>query len=387
MTTGSTGYPITDANSYNVRTWNGVNGKYEVVNGRRRIKFNAYTMSATSHFASPTYYDYKINPSGWKEQFWPSASLGSLGWSLNDTVKAQAKLVSKLKTTTLNLGKNVAEGRQFITMVRKTLFTVAKAVASLKKVSAEELDPIRILMDAHRDKGGRLNYEIIAMLKRHRFSATDVAGKWLELQYGWLPLLSDVHAAAALFEAQMESERISVVKSSSSRTVHFNASTSPSNYSVYGLVNFITKIKYEFAEDEAISLQRKLGLEDPASIIWEVVPYSFVVDWFMPIGSYLESLHVLPKLKGRWCMTKVLSWNAHKPQQIRFDPTLKYDLTKFALQHTSIDVSRTVGTGFLFQNIAPPDIKPLSEVFSPMHIYNAVALATQLISSGTSSRR
>lgn len=35
---------------------------------------------------------------------------------------------------------------------------------------------------------------------------------------------------------------------------------------------------------------RLLGLDDPATIAWNAVPFSFVVDWFINIGSIIESL-------------------------------------------------------------------------------------------------
>lgn len=33
-----------------------------------------------------------------------------------------------------------------------------------------------------------------------------------------------------------------------------------------------------------------LGLINPLEIIWELVPYSFVVDWFLPVGNWLSSM-------------------------------------------------------------------------------------------------
>jgi hypothetical protein len=33
-----------------------------------------------------------------------------------------------------------------------------------------------------------------------------------------------------------------------------------------------------------------VGISNPLLLAWELVPYSFVVDWFLPIGNYLESL-------------------------------------------------------------------------------------------------
>jgi hypothetical protein len=32
------------------------------------------------------------------------------------------------------------------------------------------------------------------------------------------------------------------------------------------------------------------GFTNPVSLAWELLPFSFVVDWFLPIGPYLESL-------------------------------------------------------------------------------------------------
>jgi hypothetical protein len=33
-----------------------------------------------------------------------------------------------------------------------------------------------------------------------------------------------------------------------------------------------------------------LGLINPAEIVWELLPYSFVVDWFVPVSAWLSAL-------------------------------------------------------------------------------------------------
>lgn len=33
----------------------------------------------------------------------------------------------------------------------------------------------------------------------------------------------------------------------------------------------------------------QLGLINPATVAWEVVPFSFLVDWFLPVSRFLES--------------------------------------------------------------------------------------------------
>ncbi len=35
-------------------------------------------------------------------------------------------------------------------------------------------------------------------------------------------------------------------------------------------------------------LASRLGLTNPAAVAWELVPYSFVVDWFVNVGDYLN---------------------------------------------------------------------------------------------------
>lgn len=37
-------------------------------------------------------------------------------------------------------------------------------------------------------------------------------------------------------------------------------------------------------------LPGRFGLLNPLEVIWELVPFSFVADWFLPIGDYLSAL-------------------------------------------------------------------------------------------------
>jgi hypothetical protein len=39
----------------------------------------------------------------------------------------------------------------------------------------------------------------------------------------------------------------------------------------------------------AIAQASELGLTNPAILAWELIPFSFVADWFIPIGSWLEA--------------------------------------------------------------------------------------------------
>jgi hypothetical protein len=40
---------------------------------------------------------------------------------------------------------------------------------------------------------------------------------------------------------------------------------------------------------DALDFLNKLGLDNPAFIAWNLMPLSFVVDWILPVGKWLES--------------------------------------------------------------------------------------------------
>jgi len=47
------------------------------------------------------------------------------------------------------------------------------------------------------------------------------------------------------------------------------------------------------------SLAAALGLNNPTAIVWEAIPYSFVVDWFFRLDDWIDQLAISP-FKGTW---------------------------------------------------------------------------------------
>jgi len=50
-----------------------------------------------------------------------------------------------------------------------------------------------------------------------------------------------------------------------------------------------TKVWYS-VEPSYLSNLSQMGLLNPAEVAWELTPWSFVVDWFVPVGNVLEAL-------------------------------------------------------------------------------------------------
>lgn len=49
-----------------------------------------------------------------------------------------------------------------------------------------------------------------------------------------------------------------------------------------------------------------LGLNNPIAIVWEAIPYSFVIDWFFKVGKLLDTLSIQP-FGGEWSLRNTTS--------------------------------------------------------------------------------
>lgn len=124
------------------------------------------------------------------------------------------------------------------------------------------------------------------------------ANSWLELQYGWKPLLSDVYSHAEALAEQMvargnELRYVSAKRSGKiSKTFDQNEGLGET-WSMYRQVRIETYcmmgVWYRL-KDGVLNPINTFGLNNPLTVAWELVPFSFVVDWFLPIGNALEQL-------------------------------------------------------------------------------------------------
>jgi hypothetical protein len=145
---------------------------------------------------------------------------------------------------------------------------------------------------------GRQTARMIAALRKARryitgFGSKRMANEWLEFTYGWKPLASDIFGIADE-SVRYTLNRIKHVRARKSEalpggkgTIGFSDIAGiPCEYVVNGKMSTTIDIRYECP---AFDLARWSSL-NPASIAWELMPYSFVVDWFVDVGGYLRNL-------------------------------------------------------------------------------------------------
>lgn len=252
-----------------------------------------------NEFGSSSDIDYVLNPSqyGYNTVF----NEGTKGVSSNTgrtasqseldavTRRANAKLLVKLKNQKVNLGNALGERKQIIGMVASTATRIAECISALKKGNfARAAEHLGV---ASRARGlSRFN------AARRRNIETSVASGWLELQYGWKPLLSDIYGACEHAANSANNVIINKASASAKQTIDLSSTVKVTSNGVTtwtttkGQIDITARYGVTYTTSiPAFRTAAQLGLLNPYSVAWELLPYSFVIDWFIPIGEYINS--------------------------------------------------------------------------------------------------
>jgi hypothetical protein len=139
-----------------------------------------------------------------------------------------------------------------------------------------------------------------------RLLATDISGRFLEMRYAWAPAINDVYEASKAFEALSNGPRQVTFKVTRRKT---QSGTYNTNYCKVNQVLAVQRT-YTYEMYEELAAFRQMGLGNPLTILWERLPWSFVIDWFIPIGTYLSLIGQVPFMKGRWMRTSSMRWQS-----------------------------------------------------------------------------
>lgn len=118
------------------------------------------------------------------------------------------------------------------------------------------------------------------------------ADLWLEWHFGWSPMLSDIHGAMEALSSQLP--QAMHVKVASRATYHQDlVATVDNGFSrkrIKGQFNAVAGIEgWAKLVNPSVGLLSQLGLINPVSVAWELVPWSFLVDHVVGIGDFIES--------------------------------------------------------------------------------------------------
>lgn len=199
---------------------------------------------------------------------------------------------------------------------------------------------------------------------------------WLEIQYGWLPLIGDIHDGAA-YIGYAVGQDFKPTRVSAKREWQEVVEHKPVQYQVC-CTRITTKFlaRYVITDLKAAPITSLPSLSSLVGVAWEKLPWSFVVDWAVPVSQYLAALRTASDLRG----TVVFTLKTHDIHSgFGFDPVYvkaAWLATPVPPRYERITLARTISS-----EIAPPtplpDLSPGSVFSDWRRAANAVALLAQ----------
>jgi len=134
--------------------------------------------------------------------------------------------------------------------------------------------------------------EAVRSLKSFRRSSKSLADAWLELSFGWRPFVDDIWTGVDLLSKKID-VGVDVESSFNTAPGGFGPRDSDGLSNVLRALkngaNTRARVKARVCNHRLAQLNA-LGLANPAEIAWNLLPFSFVVDWVLPIGPWLAAL-------------------------------------------------------------------------------------------------
>lgn len=266
--------PSNSAQEYRYQSWSRQKLPYVRTLAYLDRQYNPTCAESVYKYGSTTYYGYAdLRASDWFAYI-PGA----------DEAGARTKCLLKVPQSTWSAPVFAAEAGETIEMMFSAAGTLVKAYKAVKKGRWKQA--CRAL-GISKPKGP--------------------AGNWLSYRYGWVPLLSDIKSAAEAaayhwyegepperVEARLRQEGVQrwtnvwLSTSDPPRTYFLRPTISRGNV-VLSWHNEARAGLLLRSRSKLFQTMEQFGLANPASAAWDLLPLSFVADWFVGIGDYLAS--------------------------------------------------------------------------------------------------
>jgi hypothetical protein len=234
-----------------------------------------------------------------------------------------------LKTlAAVDLSSHVAEAWQTMRPSMDSGFNLPTFVRELKDIKrlpslfTQGLNTLKGILNVARIVTQNLslkNLKEVLKQAKERFISTgkDASGTLLNYSFGWIPTISDIKKMSSILK-KVDAQFDELIRRAGKRQIRYckryvviNDYDSGYGTPVSGfLTSFrvrrktdrcwvICRAEYSYILPDVSAAQLKLrayldafGVNLDPRIIWDSIPFSFVIDWFVNVGKFLESLQV-----------------------------------------------------------------------------------------------
>lgn len=196
--------------------------------------------------------------------------------------KAYNRFLSKAREGGASLGTAMVEARESFSMIHARTLTILNSFRAIRRGDVGSLIRELKLVDERAAKAR-------TVFKSRGNQLRNGASHYLEYIFGWKPVVQDI--ADAISVLQSDYPHSVFTGRGSERVVGSSFEATPWGY-VRSEQQTRTRIQiraHVAISNPNLALANQLGFVNPAAIAYEVIPGSFLLNWFVPIGRFLES--------------------------------------------------------------------------------------------------
>jgi len=311
-------------------------------------------------------------------------------WDSRLYADAYSKFTNAARDGSAEVGMNAIQYRQTLSMLVKYVSLSLEASRTVKKAFPRAIaflarNPRTTLTDirwrrkealARATDPTKASYRRV---KREIRLLDEITGAFLAYRYGVAPLMADIKSVCDILSRDHNSD---VVYRKASKIGWGASSYTTDRIEVFKGIERVVLTGRCLVSNPNLLMANRLGLIDPQVWVWDSIPWSFVVDWWLPVGKFLSNFTAsvgLTFVDVSVTRTREGTGQIQRRLLTKMDPPT-YKMVNYG-SYRAKRKSRTIGS------LPMPFTVPYGTGLGVERAQNAIALILQTFSKGVKSAR
>lgn len=221
-------------------------------------------------------------------------------WNPRLYAQAYTKFASAARQGSAEWGMNIVQGRKALSTLIQLTSSAATAMMTLHnsyRFGAEYLKKYPKTTAKSVEKRSRHLYNRLRrereMVNRVRLSneifvLEQVSGLFIAWRYGVKPIMTDIMSTVAILSGEMDD--VTLRKAAKMPWSGYRAGPGGGFHNTWtGTESVVLKATVKVSNPN-LALMNRMGIVNPQYWLWDSTPWSFMIDWFLPVGSFLSNL-------------------------------------------------------------------------------------------------